>query len=81
MKDVSIESSVPLNYPPKKYCDLSGLTVSSQHYYLICQANYTDPQTKLRYHSAEVFQFIHNYLSHEDIERYLTMRNAQPKIR
>jgi len=62
---VNIEASESV-FPTKKYCDITGFV-----------SPYMDPKTKLRFASAEVYQFIHKYLSSDDIEKYLTLRNAQ----
>ncbi|ORY96631.1 YL1 nuclear protein C-terminal domain-domain-containing protein [Syncephalastrum racemosum] len=50
--------------PQKKYCDITGL-----------EARYTDPKTGLRYHSAEIYQFIRT-LSVPNVQAYLSSRNA-----
>lgn len=61
---MSIEAP-PSNYPPKKYCDLTGLP-----------AKYTDPATKLRYVDAGVFERV-RLLSPEAVQGYLALRRAQ----
>jgi len=66
---VNIEAAASV-YPSKKYCDLTGF-----------MAPYTDPRTKLRFCNAEVYQFIHSYLTSEDVEKFLVLRNAQPKLK
>ncbi|XP_029360777.1 INO80 complex subunit C [Echeneis naucrates] len=50
--------------PPKKYSDISGLP-----------ANYTDPQTKLRFTSTEEFSYI-RLLPTDVVTGYLTLRKA-----
>mmetsp|Transcript_32077 Transcript_32077/g.73544 ORF Transcript_32077/g.73544 Transcript_32077/m.73544 type:complete len:139 (+) Transcript_32077:3-419(+) len=54
----------PSLLPPKKYCDITG------H-----EAKYCDPQTKLRYCSADLFQYIRG-LSDHNVTEYLGVRNA-----
>ncbi|WFD19257.1 chromatin-remodeling complex subunit ies6 [Malassezia caprae] len=41
----------PSLLPAKKYCDITGLV-----------GNYTDPKTRLRYHSVEVYDIIKGFL-------------------
>lgn len=50
--------------PPKKYSDISGLP-----------ANYTDPQTKLRFTSTEEFSYI-RLLPTDVVTGYLALRKA-----
>ncbi|KAF1387879.1 hypothetical protein PFLUV_G00084490 [Perca fluviatilis] len=50
--------------PPKKYSDISGLP-----------ANYTDPQTKLRFTSSEEFSYI-RLLPTDVVTGYLALRKA-----
>lgn len=50
--------------PQKKYCDITGL-----------DAKYTDPKTGLRYHNAEIYQFI-STLGVPNVQAYLASRNA-----
>lgn len=54
----------PSILPQKKYCDITGL-----------DAKYTDPKTGLRYHSAEIYQFIRT-LGVPNVQAYLASRNA-----
>ncbi|XP_066540010.1 INO80 complex subunit C [Hoplias malabaricus] len=54
----------PSMKPPKKYSDISGLP-----------ANYTDPQTKLRFTSSEEFTYIRQ-LPTDVVAGYLTLRKA-----
>jgi len=61
--DQNIESP-PSIRPVKKYCDITGL-----------DAKYTDPKTGLRYHNAEVYQFIKS-LGVSSVQAYLGSRNA-----
>ncbi|KAI3614755.1 hypothetical protein CBS9595_004026 [Malassezia furfur] len=41
----------PSLLPAKRYCDITGLQVRGT----LTQAPYTDPKTRLRYHSAEIY--------------------------
>ncbi|XP_012680517.1 INO80 complex subunit C [Clupea harengus] len=54
----------PSMKPAKKYSDISGLP-----------ANYTDPQTKLRFASSEEFSYI-RLLPTDVVSGYLTLRKA-----
>lgn len=54
----------PSMKPAKKYSDISGLP-----------ANYTDPQTKLRFASTEEFSYIRQ-LPTDVVTGYLTLRKA-----
>ncbi|KAF7722869.1 chromatin-remodeling complex subunit ies6 [Apophysomyces ossiformis] len=54
----------PSVLPQKKYCDITGL-----------DAKYTDPKTGLRYHNAELYQFIRT-LGVPNVQAYLGSRNA-----
>ncbi|KAI7862020.1 ino eighty subunit 6 [Spinellus fusiger] len=54
----------PSVMPQKKYCDVTGL-----------DASYTDPKTTLRYHNAEIYQFIRT-LGVPNVQTYLGSRNA-----
>ncbi|KAF1797468.1 YL1 nuclear protein C-terminal domain-containing protein [Mucor lusitanicus] len=54
----------PSVLPQKKYCDITGLN-----------AKYTDPKTGLRYHNAEIYQFIRT-LGVPNVQAYLASRNA-----
>ncbi|KAI8360846.1 YL1 nuclear protein C-terminal domain-containing protein [Choanephora cucurbitarum] len=54
----------PSVQPQKKYCDITGL-----------EAKYTDPKTGLRYHNAEIYQFIRT-LGVPNVQAYLGSRNA-----
>ncbi|OAD67183.1 hypothetical protein PHYBLDRAFT_128309, partial [Phycomyces blakesleeanus NRRL 1555(-)] len=54
----------PSVLPQKKYCDITGL-----------DAKYTDPKTSLRYHNAEIYQFIRT-LGVPNVQTYLASRNA-----
>ncbi|KAG0256762.1 hypothetical protein DFQ27_005517 [Actinomortierella ambigua] len=56
--------ALPSMIPPKKYCDITGL-----------EARYTDPKTRLRYHSVEVYQLIKNQPIGV-VQLYLGLRNA-----
>ncbi|XP_072515027.1 INO80 complex subunit C [Salminus brasiliensis] len=56
--------SPPSMKPPKKYSDISGLP-----------ANYTDPQTKLRFTSSEEFSYI-RLLPTDVVTGYLALRKA-----
>ncbi|KNC99282.1 uncharacterized protein SPPG_05536 [Spizellomyces punctatus DAOM BR117] len=59
----------PSFLPQKKYCDVTGL-----------EAPYTDPKTRLRYHNADVYQFIRSLQPHH-IQTYLELRNAAVNLR
>ncbi|CAO3631646.1 unnamed protein product [Cunninghamella echinulata] len=50
--------------PQKKYCDITGLSSS-----------YTDPKSGLRYHNAEIYQYVRT-LGVPNIQAYLASRNA-----
>ncbi|KAI9483409.1 MAG: YL1 nuclear protein C-terminal domain-containing protein [Benjaminiella poitrasii] len=54
----------PSIMPQRKYCDITGL-----------DAKYTDPKTGLRYHNAEIYQFIRT-LGVPNVQAYLASRNA-----
>lgn len=56
--------ALPSMTPQKKYCDITGL-----------EAKYTDPKTRLRYHSTEVYQLIKSQPIGV-VQRYLGLRNA-----
>ncbi|KAF9427643.1 chromatin-remodeling complex subunit ies6 [Podila epigama] len=56
--------ALPSMTPQKKYCDITGL-----------EARYTDPKTRLRYHSTEVYQLIKNQPIGV-VQMYLGLRNA-----
>ncbi|KAF9122515.1 chromatin-remodeling complex subunit ies6 [Mortierella sp. 14UC] len=56
--------ALPSMTPQKKYCDITGL-----------EARYTDPKTRLRYHSTEVYQLIKNQPIGV-VQQYLGLRNA-----
>ncbi|KAF9579152.1 hypothetical protein BGW38_004696 [Lunasporangiospora selenospora] len=56
--------ALPSMVPQKKYCDITGL-----------EARYTDPRTKLRYHSTEVYQMIKGQPI-SAVQQYLGLRNA-----
>jgi INO80 complex subunit C len=55
----------PSMYPPKKFCDVTGF-----------EAPYTDPKTRMRYSSADLFPVIRS-LPYEVVQQYLAIRNAQ----
>ncbi|KAJ3088213.1 chromatin-remodeling complex subunit ies6 [Quaeritorhiza haematococci] len=59
----------PSILPAKKYCDITGL-----------EAPYTDPQSGLRYHNMEVFQYIRTLPQHQ-IQEYLKLRNAAIRLK
>mmetsp|Transcript_4142 Transcript_4142/g.7972 ORF Transcript_4142/g.7972 Transcript_4142/m.7972 type:complete len:153 (+) Transcript_4142:144-602(+) len=59
----SIEAPVSM-YPPKKYCDITGLP-----------AMYTEPNSKLRYASTHTYSLIRS-LPAEQIQATLALRNA-----
>ncbi|KAG0048505.1 chromatin-remodeling complex subunit ies6 [Gryganskiella cystojenkinii] len=56
--------ALPSMTPQKKYCDITGL-----------EAKYTDPKTRLRYHSTEVYQSIKNQPIGV-VQQFLGLRNA-----
>ncbi|KAF9916520.1 chromatin-remodeling complex subunit ies6 [Lobosporangium transversale] len=56
--------ALPSMTPQKKYCDITGL-----------EARYTDPKTRLRYHSTEVYQLIKTQPIGV-VQQYLGLRNA-----
>ncbi|CAG8479743.1 10641_t:CDS:2 [Ambispora leptoticha] len=59
----------PSLHPQKKYCDITGL-----------EAKYTDPKTRLRYHSSEVYKEI-KQMSPGVVQDYLGVRNAAVVLR
>ncbi|CAG8544849.1 2545_t:CDS:2, partial [Paraglomus occultum] len=59
----------PSLIPQKKYCDITGL-----------EARYTDPKTRLRYHSAEVYREI-KQLAPSVVQQYLGLRHAAVVLR
>ncbi|CAG0888314.1 unnamed protein product [Darwinula stevensoni] len=61
----SIEAP-PSKAPPSKYSDVSGLP-----------ANYLDPETKLRYATAEEYSII-GELPSDIVTGYLALRKALP---
>jgi len=56
--------------PTKKYCDITGLL-----------APYVDPQSGLRFSSADVFYFIRNNLTTHEQQQFLQLRNAHTVIK
>lgn len=48
--DYSVEAP-PSLLPAKKYCDITGLA-----------APYTDPKSRLRYHSAEIYELVRSFV-------------------
>ncbi|PWY98027.1 hypothetical protein BCV70DRAFT_238964 [Testicularia cyperi] len=70
-RDVPSYASVeapPSLRPPKKYCDITGLV-----------APYTDPKSKLRYHSVEVYDIIKTFGPGVD-NAYLSLRGDASQI-
>lgn len=61
--------AAPSIRPRRKYCDLTGLP-----------AEYVDPGTRMRYHSAPVWQFIRG-LSPEVVQSFLKVRNAHTIVK
>ncbi|RIB15027.1 YL1 nuclear protein, partial [Gigaspora rosea] len=59
----------PSIIPQKKYCDITGL-----------EGKYTDPKTRLRYHSAEVYKEI-KQLAPGVVQDYLGLRHAAVVLR
>ncbi|CAG8569836.1 1667_t:CDS:2, partial [Funneliformis caledonium] len=66
---LDVPTSPPSIKPQKKYCDITGL-----------EAKYTDPKTRLRYHSAEVYKEI-KQLAPGVIQDYLGLRHAAVVLR
>ncbi|CAI2186242.1 8578_t:CDS:2, partial [Funneliformis geosporum] len=66
---LDVPTSPPSIRPQKKYCDITGL-----------EAKYTDPKTRLRYHSAEVYKEI-KQLAPGVIQDYLGLRHAAVVLR
>ncbi|NXC31816.1 IN80C protein, partial [Campylorhamphus procurvoides] len=60
--------------PAKKYSDISGLPAISLPWFLF-QANYTDPQSKLRFSTIEEFAYI-RMLPSDVVTGYLALRKA-----
>ncbi|NXF74520.1 IN80C protein, partial [Sclerurus mexicanus] len=60
--------------PAKKYSDISGLPAMSLPLFLF-QANYTDPQSKLRFSTIEEFAYI-RMLPSDVVTGYLALRKA-----
>ncbi|GJJ71351.1 INO80 complex subunit C [Entomortierella parvispora] len=56
--------ALPSMTPQKKYCDITGL-----------EAKYTDPKTRLRYHSTEIYQSIKSQPIGV-VQQFLGLRNA-----
>ncbi|CAG8519476.1 13862_t:CDS:2 [Acaulospora morrowiae] len=59
----------PSIVPQKKYCDITGL-----------EAKYTDPKTRLRYHSAEIYREI-KQMAPGVVQDYLGLRHAAVILR
>ena len=55
--DTSVEAP-PSLLPAKRYCDITGLQVRGT----LTQAPYTDPKTRLRYHSAEIYDIVKGFV-------------------
>jgi len=55
----------PSTYPPKRYCDLTGL-----------EAPYVDPKTGLRYASAQLFGYL-RALPPDGVQARLALRRAE----
>ena len=75
--DTSVQAP-PSLLPPKRYCDLTGLMVR-RHSLTDSQAPYTDPKTRLRYHSAEVYQIIKGFAPGAD-NAYLALRGDASQL-
>ncbi|MEJ1283460.1 INO80 complex subunit C [Cricetulus griseus] len=84
VSDFSIDAP-PSFKPAKKYSDVSGLLLAhmlflclacSLHTMFKCsQANYTDPQSKLRFSTIEEFSYIRR-LPSDVVTGYLALRKA-----
>jgi INO80 complex subunit C len=55
----------PSTYPPKRYCDLTGL-----------EAPYSDPKTGLRYAGAQLFGYL-RALPPDAVQARLALRRAE----
>ncbi|WFC97536.1 chromatin-remodeling complex subunit ies6 [Malassezia yamatoensis] len=64
---ISVEAP-PSLLPAKRYCDITGL-----------QARYTDPKTRLRYHSAEIYDTIKGFAPGVD-NSYLALRGSASQL-
>jgi hypothetical protein len=62
-------SAPPSLLPAKKYCDVTALA-----------AKYTDPKSKLRYHSTDQFKLI-QLIPEETIAAYLSLRGSNVQLR
>ncbi|WFD49795.1 chromatin-remodeling complex subunit ies6 [Malassezia furfur] len=58
----------PSLLPAKRYCDITGL-----------QAPYTDPKTRLRYHSAEIYDIVKGFAPGVD-NAYLALRGSASQL-
>lgn len=67
-KYATIEAG-PSRYPPKKYCDVTGQL-----------AKYTDPKTKLRYATKDLFITVRS-LPDDVVQAMLAVRNANVVLR
>lgn len=68
LTDASVEAPPSLR-PRKKYCDVTGLI-----------APYTDPKSRLRYHSVEVYEIIKQFGPGVD-NAYLSLRGDATEIK
>ena len=59
----------PSVYPAKKYCDITGF-----------EAPYTDPKTKMRYATAELYPVVRS-LPNDVVQACLAVRNAHTVLR
>ncbi|CAD7699166.1 unnamed protein product [Ostreobium quekettii] len=59
----------PSIYPAKKYCDLTGF-----------EAPYTDPKTKMRYATADLYPLVRS-LPNDEVQTRLAVRNAHTVLR
>ncbi|WFC97188.1 chromatin-remodeling complex subunit ies6 [Malassezia brasiliensis] len=65
----------PSLLPAKRYCDITGLQVRGQ----LTQAPYTDPKTRLRYHSAEIYDIVKGFAPGVD-NAYLALRGSASQL-
>lgn len=76
-RDANVQAP-PSLLPSKKYCDITGLIVRA-NILLTLQAPYTDPKTRLRYHSAEVYDIIKGFVPGVD-NTYLALRGDASQL-
>lgn len=59
----------PSLLPPAKYCDITGLN-----------ADYTDPRTRLRYNSMQVYDVIKS-LQPSSVQQFLAIRKSETVLK